>query len=39
MKGIDCIKDHRKIFWYRGNRTKSMLEKLTIEYDLKLSDD
>jgi hypothetical protein len=23
-RGIDCIKDHRNIFWYRGKNTKSM---------------
>ena len=28
-RGIDCIKDHRNIFWYRGKNTKSMLEKFT----------
>ena len=39
LRGIDCIKDHRNIFWYRGNRTKSMLEKLIIKYDLELNDD
>ena len=39
LRGIDCIKDHRNVFSYRGNRTKSMLEKLIIKYDLELSDD
>jgi len=39
LRGIDCIKDHRNIFWYSGNRTKSMLEKLIIKYDLELNDD
>ena len=39
LRGIDCIKDHRNIFWYRGNRTKSMLEKLIIKYDLEINDD
>ena len=39
LREIDCIKDHRNIFWYRGNRTKSMLEKLIIKYDLELNDD
>ena len=39
LRGIDCIKDHRNIFWYRGNRTKSMLEKLIIKYNLDLNDD
>jgi len=39
LRGIDCIKDHRNIFWYRGGRTKSMLEKLIIKYDLELNDD
>lgn len=39
LREIDCIKDHRNIFWYRGNRTKSMLEKLIIKYDLQLDDD
>ena len=28
-RGIDCIKDHRNIFWYRGKNTKSMLEKFS----------
>jgi len=39
LRGIDCIKDQRNIFWYSGNRTKSMLEKLIIKYDLELNDD
>ena len=26
---IDCMKDHRNIFWYRGENTKSMLEKFS----------
>ena len=39
LRGIDCIKDYRNIFWYRGNRTKSMLEKLIIKYNLELNDD
>ena len=26
---IDCIKDHRNIFWYRGENTKSMLDKFS----------
>jgi hypothetical protein len=39
LRGIDCIKDHRNIFWYRGSRTMSMLEKLIIKYDLELNDD
>jgi len=39
LRGIDCIKDHRNIFWYSGNRTKSMLEKLIIKYDLEINDD
>jgi len=39
LRGIDCIKDHRNIFWYRGKYTKSMLEKLIIKYNLDLKDD
>ena len=39
LRGIDCIKDQRNIFWYSGNRTKSMLEKLIIKYNLELNDD
>ena len=39
LRGINCIKDHRNIFWYRGNRTKSMLEKMTIKYNFELKDD
>ncbi|MAJ30703.1 MAG: hypothetical protein CMQ73_05540, partial [Gammaproteobacteria bacterium] len=26
---IDCIEDHRNIFWYRGENTKSMLDKFS----------
>ena len=26
---IDCMKDHRNIFWYRGENTKSMLDKFS----------
>lgn len=26
-RGVDCVKDHRNIFWYRGRNTRSMLEK------------
>ena len=36
---VDCMRDHRNIFWYRGKNTKSMLEKLIIKYDLDLKID
>ena len=26
---IDCMKNHRNIFWYRGENTKSMLDKFS----------
>ena len=36
---VDCMRDHRNIFLYRGKNTKSMLEKLIIKYDLDLKID
>ena len=27
-RDIDCKKDYRNVFWYRGKDTKSMLQKL-----------
>ena len=24
---VDCLRDHRNIFWYRGRHTRSMLDK------------
>ena len=39
LREVDCIRDHRNIFWYRGKYTKSMLEKLIIKYNLDLKDD
>ena len=39
FRKVDCIKDHRNIFWYRGKRTKSMLEKLIYKYNLDLKSD
>ena len=27
-RDVDCIEEHRNIFWYRGKQTKSMLTKL-----------
>ena len=26
-RDVDCMKEHRNIFWYRGKQTKSMLTK------------
>lgn len=28
QREVHCERDHRNIFWYRGNNTRSMLEKL-----------
>jgi len=39
LREVECIRDHRNIFWYRGKHTKSMLEKLIIKYNLDLKDD
>jgi len=39
LRRVDCMKDHRNIFWYRGKGTKSMLEKLIIKYNLDLEHD
>lgn len=39
LREIDCITDHRNIFWYTGKHYKSMLEKIMIKYDLELKDD
>jgi hypothetical protein len=39
LRRVDCMKDHRNIFWYRGKGTKSMLEKLIIKYNLNLEHD
>ena len=39
VREVDCMRDHRNIFWYRGKNTKSMLEKLIIKYDLDLKID
>tara|TARA_Y100000591_G_C21231937_1_gene404921 strand:- start:238 stop:423 length:186 start_codon:yes stop_codon:yes gene_type:complete len=36
-RGIDCIKDHKNVFWYRGKNTKSMLEKFSKWDESKLS--
>jgi len=33
LREVECIRDHRNIFWYRGKHTKSMLEKLIIKYN------
>jgi len=26
-RDVDCVRDHRNVFWYRGRNTRSMLEK------------
>jgi len=31
-RDIDCKKDYRNVFWYRGKDTKSMLKKLLERY-------
>tara|TARA_A100001388_G_scaffold269682_1_gene246283 strand:- start:8293 stop:8709 length:417 start_codon:yes stop_codon:yes gene_type:complete len=31
-RSIDCKKDYRNIFWYRGEDTKSMLQKMLDRY-------
>ena len=32
QRGLDCKKDYRNIIWYRGEDTKSMLQKLLEKY-------
>ena len=39
LRRVDCMKDHRNIFWYRGKGTKSILEKLIIKYNIDLEHD
>ena len=31
-RDINCMRDYRNIFWYRGEETKSMLKKLIEKY-------
>tara|TARA_A100001037_G_C14844905_1_gene498189 strand:- start:222 stop:656 length:435 start_codon:yes stop_codon:yes gene_type:complete len=33
-RDINCKKDYRNVFWYRGKNTKSMLEKLLERYSI-----
>lgn len=33
-RGVQCKRDHRNVFWYRGEGTKSMLQKLIDRYSL-----
>lgn len=34
QRRVQCKRDHHNIFWYRGEGTQSMLEKLVDRYDL-----
>ena len=34
QREVHCERDHRNIFWYRGEGTRSMLQKLVDRYDL-----
>jgi len=36
-RDIDCKKDYRNVFWYRGKDTKSMLKKLLERYSMPYS--
>ena len=36
-RDIDCKKDYRNVFWYRGKDTKSMLKKLLESYSMPYS--
>ena len=33
-RGVQCMRDHRNVFWYRGEGTQSMLQKLVDRYGL-----
>lgn len=33
-RGVQCKRDHRNVFWYRGEGTQSMLQKLIDRYSL-----
>ena len=33
-RGVQCKRDHRNVFWYRGEDTQSMLQKLIDRYNL-----
>jgi hypothetical protein len=33
-RGVQCKRDHRNVFWYRGEGTQSMLQKLVDRYGL-----
>ena len=33
-RGVQCKRDHRNVFWYRGEGTRSMLQKLIDRYSL-----
>ena len=37
-RGVDCVKDHRNIFWYRGRNTRSMLEKYEARRERRLDE-
>jgi len=37
-RGVDCVKDHRNVFWYRGKNTRSMLEKYEARRERRLDE-